>query len=515
MIYFFRCDLVVIRCALAVLGMGSGTWIAFQSQVARAEDSSTGELQLRRPSAVLATSDGSHVLIASATNATLISTNLERNRNRELHVPAPVVDMVWLQADSSLLAITAEPASLLQVYCDESRRETKSVSIASQPAKLAINGGDTGGNYAAITSTWDQSVLIVRLDADGLHSKSMMTRVPLDFPPKEIVCIDETQFLIADALGGSLAVVDAKTGTVIASHQINGHHIGGLVCDHASNSVLLTHQRLSKIAETSFDDVHWGTLMQNLITQIPLPSLLQSSDKLASTARQYRLGKPGHGCADPSSIVTWSDGRLAVAIAGTDEVALGRLGSHSFQFVSVGAKPTKLVQVGFERLLCMNELDDSVSMLRVADGLDVVGTLGTRRTEILPAEQGERDFYSGRLSHDGWMSCSSCHIDGFTPDLVVDTLGDGRFGNAKRVPSLFDVTATGPWGWDGSKKSLAEQIDSTLHSTMRRDAKEGEETDEHDITASLIAFLESQDHNRRRDRNDDEVQLGGSRLSIA
>ena len=505
MMRFFRYAYGMIRCALTVFAIGIGVCVSFQCTDAVAEDPSAGGVRLRRPSAVLATADGSHVLIASSTNATLISTDLEGMKKRELHVPAPVLDLVWLQPGASSLAITAEPALLLQVYCDDSSRETKSVELAIRPAKMALNDD---GTYAAITSTWDKCALIVPLDADGLCPDRVITRVSLDFPPREIVCIGETRFLVADAFGGELAVVDTKTGTVIASHQINGHHIGGLVCDYGSNSVLLSHQRLSKIAETSFDDIHWGTLMQNLVTQIPLPSLLQSGDKIAAKSRQYRLGKPGHGCADPSSIVSLSEGRFAVAISGTDEVALGRLGSKAFQFVSVGAKPTKLVWVGVDQLLCMNELDEIVSILSLKDDLQLVGTLGTPRTQLESAERGERDFYSGRLSHDGWMSCSSCHIDGFTPDLAVDTFGDGQFGNAKRIPSLFNVHATGPWGWDGSKKSLAEQIESTLHSTMCRDEDDREQKSDHDVTVGLIAFLESQDRDRRKALQDGDSQLG-------
>ena len=42
--------------------------------------------------------------------------------------------------------------------------------------------------------------------------------------------------------------------------------------------------------------------------------------------------------------------------------------------------------------------------------------------------RGERLFHDARLSHDGWMSCHSCHVDGHTNGLVADTLGDGSYG---------------------------------------------------------------------------------------
>ena len=44
------------------------------------------------------------------------------------------------------------------------------------------------------------------------------------------------------------------------------------------------------------------------------------------------------------------------------------------------------------------------------------------RPELSLLERGERLFYDARLSHDGWMSCHSCHTDGHSNGHLNDNL---------------------------------------------------------------------------------------------
>ena len=477
-------------CLLTVLTTLSICCVNAQQLTTATEAQAAKETQLHRPSAILAAADGSQVLVASFTKKQLLLTDVESTQHRTIETQAPIVEMAWLQTGSSILALTSEPPLLMQLNLADGIQMPASLLLDHRPAKLAINDV---GVLAAVTMTENCSVVIIELQGEKQLASATLSQIDLGFPPKEILWMGATHFLVADAFGGGLVVIDAVTASIVARHRITGHHIGGLAFDRTSNSVLVSHQRLSKIAETGHDDIHWGTLMQNLISKIDVPKMLDPTRNISATAQQFRLGTPGHGCADPSSISVWMGGRFAVSITGSDEVAVGQLESHKFQFVRVGAKPTRLAQFGVDGLLCVNELDGTVSLLRGTNELKVERTIGTANGEISAAEQGERDFFSGRLSHDGWMSCNSCHVDGFTPDLLADTLGDGRFGNAKRIPSLYKTSLTGPLGWDGSKLSLADQILSTLDSTMHRDAAEREKLTDREITDRLIAYLETKD----------------------
>src|SRR5262249_36319188 len=89
------------------------------------------------------------------------------------------------------------------------------------------------------------------------------------------------------------------------------------------------------------------------------------------------------------------------------------------------------------------------------------------RPEPTAEARGERLFHDARLSHDGWMSCQSCHTDGQSNGLLADTLGDGSFGAPKRIPPLLGVGATTPWGWTGKFHRLEDQVRTSIESTMQ------------------------------------------------
>jgi cytochrome c peroxidase len=103
------------------------------------------------------------------------------------------------------------------------------------------------------------------------------------------------------------------------------------------------------------------------------------------------------------------------------------------------------------------------------------------------ADQGERLFYDARLSHDGWMSCQSCHTDGHTNGLLSDTLGDGSFGAPKKIPSLLGVGASAPWTWTGSMTRLEDQVRKSIQTTMQ--GRETASNDDH--VQALTAYLRS------------------------
>ena len=114
-----------------------------------------------------------------------------------------------------------------------------------------------------------------------------------------------------------------------------------------------------------------------------------------------------------------------------------------------------------------DSLSDTVSIVEIKTGLrPATISLGTR-PEPTAVDRGERLFYSAKLSHDGWMSCHSCHTDGHTNNLSSDTLGDGSYGAPKRVPSLIGVSATGPWTWLGSIERLDDQVRKSIATTMQ------------------------------------------------
>jgi cytochrome c peroxidase len=87
--------------------------------------------------------------------------------------------------------------------------------------------------------------------------------------------------------------------------------------------------------------------------------------------------------------------------------------------------------------------------------------------ESTPASRGERLFFSAKLSHDQWLSCHSCHVDGHTTGGLADTHSDGTFGTPKKILSLLGTRAANPWGWNGGFRELHEQVEQSITSSMQ------------------------------------------------
>lgn len=82
------------------------------------------------------------------------------------------------------------------------------------------------------------------------------------------------------------------------------------------------------------------------------------------------------------------------------------------------------------------------------------------------AKLGEKLFYDGRLSMNGLMSCSSCHMPehGFADFLPLGFTAIG--GPLQRnTPTIVNAAMSDYQFWDGRSASLEEQIDAVYHLT--------------------------------------------------
>jgi cytochrome c peroxidase len=104
---------------------------------------------------------------------------------------------------------------------------------------------------------------------------------------------------------------------------------------------------------------------------------------------------------------------------------------------------------------------------------------------LAAARHGEAIFYDAQRSTDGWYSCHSCHFEGDTNAVTMDTKNDGSFGTYKMVLSLRNVSHTGPWFWHGWQKDLRTALAKSLTDTMQ-----GPKPTDDDVTA-IEAFLQT------------------------
>ncbi len=395
----------------------------------------------------------------------------------------PIADMVLLQDRKRIAMISKFPPAV--TICDISDHQRVRICashpLADTPSQICTT---RDGTALAITQMLSMQLQIIPLSEQGGFLTANSKTIPLPFPPKEILAITTNELLVADGLAGQLALVDSQQLQVVRSHQLAGHHILGLTLSSDQKAVLLTHQRLSRVARTSLEDIHWGMLMQNLVASVSIDSL-RGDDRLEIKA--IPLGRTRNGAADPAGLLPLVDSRWAIAISGTNQVAVVRPGSDSPQFIDVDTRPLQLLSVDENCFICLNDGSKTASVIRhQGTQLSIERTLGSPQHPETSIERGEHAFYSAKLAHDGWMTCNSCHVDGLSPDLLADTMGDGHFGSPKKIPSLIGVSNSGPWGWDGRKNSLTEQLLTTLQSTMRSGASQVEQLN---LVADLERYL--------------------------
>jgi len=244
---------------------------------------------------------------------------------------------------------------------------------------------------------------------------------------------------------------------------------------------------LNDLAHSIRNDIHWGLLMSNDLRWLKIDSVMAGGEQFYRGAHMHPLGDSGRGGGDPGAIEVGADGTVIVVLSGVNDVAIGKEGDFSMQRLKVGRRPTAVrIAPDGKRAFVANMFDDSVSIIDL-NKRQIIETVSLGASpELTVAQRGEVLFYDARLSHDGWMSCHSCHTDGHANGQMNDNFSDRSFGAAKRVLSLLGVKDTLPLAWNGQFETLQRQIRNSLESTMQRDEPLARE----DIDA-IAAFLET------------------------
>lgn len=470
----------------------------------------TPEPHNRRPlTAVLAGNDGPLLVGNRCGSVSIVSR--DGRSVREIPVGREISDLCPVPGGSRVLAadfaghelVLIQPASL-------TARVVSRVSVAKYPVDTAIS---PTGKLCCVASLWSRRLTLIDFDAAS-DSPCGSTRV-VDLPcaPRRVVFLDDTTVLVTDAFGGRLVVVDTASGRIRSVRELAAHNIRGVALDGVTpdggGDVWFTHQVLHAKGRTEREHIHWGVLLENQLTALPITALLDDKADLSRAARRTEVGSPGLGAGDPDAIAVTSD-RFIVALAGTAELAfIDRVGVRELR-VATGARPMAVaVDEKHGRAFVANSLDDSITVVDL-DSLEPDRISLGPTPERGPVERGERAFFNAELSHHRWMSCHSCHTDNHTNNRLADTLGDGGYGNAKRVPSLLGAAWTVPWGWDGSKTLLDDQVRKTLRSTMHVD--NFDEQTVSDIGAYMSTIDPPPSISEARNELDESLIIAGRRI---
>jgi YVTN family beta-propeller protein len=397
----------------------------------------------------------------------------------EFPVGQKLADLTITKDGSGVLAVDESAGEL--IVCERHGAKLtvkKRLPVGQAPQSVQVT---PDGSRCVVACLWPHLLTVVAL---GDTARSV-AQIDLPFAPRNQLLLGDGKLVVTEAFGGRLAVVDVNAAKLESVRALPDHNIRGLALSVDRKCLLLTSQMLNRSGHAQRDDIHWGNLLTNNLRSLRLATVLDPKADLLTGSDLLHLGDVNHGTGDPSGVATIGD-RLAVTLAGVNELAFGSPTGDSWKYLHTGSRPTALVSSADRReLYVANTFADSVSIVDPAQPAAIAQIPLGLVPEPGPVERGEHLFYDAHLSHDSWLSCHSCHTDGHTSSRLADTVADGSYGTPKRILTLLGASATGPWAWNGSIAKLESQIGQSITSTMA-----GPKPTQQQL-ADLSAFLKS------------------------
>jgi YVTN family beta-propeller protein len=364
-----------------------------------------------------------------------------------------------------------------------------------------------------VASLWSRRVTVVELPESATEVARVERHLDLEIAPRKLLLArNDSVLLAADSFAGKLAVIDLGRAEVVGLREFPAHNIRGLGLNADGSMLILSHQMLNELAHTIRNDVHWGLLMSNDLRWLKLDQMIAGGQDLFAGGHMHPLGGAGSATADPAGVTLASDGTVIVALAGVGEIAIGQESDFSLHRTAVGQRPVAVVASrDAKRAYVANMFSDSISIvdLEIRERKSDL-SLGPNPPLTL-VDEGELLFYDGRQSHDGWMSCHSCHSDGHTNGQLNDNFSDKSFGAPKRVLTLLGRADTAPFAWNASSPDLATQIRKSLNVTMQAPKDPSDK-----VVAALAAYVNSLESppsvERLRGTTDEAAVRRGSEL---
>ena len=473
----------------------------------------------RSPVDLLLTTDGKWLLTANQTSASVSLINLA-NGKVVSEIPCgerPTALAITPDGKKALVSGTFSHDLTLLSLNEGKLTGSGTVRLGFEPRGLAVSND---GKLAYVALTTAHVVAVVDLDTMKVVERIAVGR----WPRYLAISPDGSRLAVGINGDGGVAVVDTLQRKLLYQELFAGINLGQM--------------QISK--DGKFAYFPWMVYRHNPIT----PNNVRIGWVLGSRIARVRLdGKfrreaitldpSGMAVSDPHGLALSPDEKwLVCAASGTHELLVYRLAGLPFQDyggpgdhinpellkdkdrfyrIPLGGRPMAVRYAADGRhAYVANYLDNSVQVVDVPGG-KVARTiaLGGDKEPSL-ARRGEAIFYDGRRSLDQWYSCHSCHYEGHTNSVAMDTRNDGRFGNFKTVLSLRNVTRTGPWTWHGWQKDLDKAMHVSITETML-----GKAPSKDDIKA-MIAFLETltvpPNPNRNRDGSLSEAARRGEEV---
>jgi YVTN family beta-propeller protein len=472
-------------------------WLVFAPLSARAEPTVPDRHSVdRSPVDVALTSDERWLVSVNQTSSTISLIDASTGRVADEVVCGRHPSSLALSSDDRRLYVTGTYSGTLDVFelAAGKLKPAGSLKIGFEPVGVAIS---PDGRLAYVALQAAAAVAVVDLEKFALDGQIEVGRWPryLALTP------DGNRLAVGTSGDQSISVVDVKTRTMAFDEPIQGINIGHLITS-ADGQYAYFPWMVYRLNPITHRNIQAGWVLGSRIARVRLDE---------STRREAMTLDPrGKAVSDPHGIgMTRDEAWMVASGSGTHELLVYRMeglvfqstggpGDHidpllafdeqRFYRVPLGGRPMGLkVSRDNRRVFVANYLTNAVQVVDL-EKRAVVQTidLGGPKEPSL-ARRGEAIFYDGQRSLDQWYSCHSCHYDGTTNAVAMDTLNDGSPQTFKTVLSLKNVTKTAPWTWHGWQTDLDAAMKKSLTETML-----GPRPTDEDVRALLAYFASAE-----------------------
>lgn len=481
----------LIGVALSLLGLGSRGALAAESPPHPSPALASPD---RSPVDLVLTPDGTRLLTVNQGANSVSLVDIAQGRVLDETPCGSRPCHVALTPDGRRALVTASYSGELLVFdlAGDRLQRAATLAVGHEPRGVAI-APDGKQAYVALSAA--SAVAVVDLERLELAERVAVGR----WPRQLALSPDGSRLAVGCSGSGGVSVVDTAARKQLYFEEFIGLNLEQMQTSADGRYVYFPWiiYRNNPITD---ENIRRGWVLASRIARV----------KLDGPARReaIALDPRGQAVGDPHGLALSPDERtLVCAAAGTHELLVYRLpdlpfqdyggpGDHvdaevlkdrqRFDRIPLGGRPLNVRYAPQGDVVYVaNYLLNAVQVVDVSNR-KVVRTieLGSAAEPAL-VRRGEAIFHDATRSLDQWYSCHSCHYEGDTNAVAMDTRNDGRFGNFKTVLSLRGAADTAPWFWHGWAEDFPEALRKSLTDTML-----GPPASDDDV-AALAAYLHS------------------------
>lgn len=355
---------------------------------------------------------------------------------------------------------------------DNRLQSVSKLHLGYQPTGLAFSP-DGKHLYVALTDA-DQ---IAQID---LSTKSVLRKIDVGRWPRYLaVSNDSARIAVGTSGDRGISIVDAVEGKLLHIDQFIGLNIGHMQTSKRTDEVYFPWMvyRRNPINE---GNIRLGWVMASRLGKIGFGD--------HSHREAISLDPPRKAVADPHGLALSPDEQtVVISASGTHELLVLKLeglpfqdrgstdhidrelleSSERFYRIETGGRPMAVRFAKDNRTVWVaNYLDNSLQKVDLIERKILLrAELGGAHPPTL-ARRGEAIFYDATRSLDQWYSCHSCHYQGGSNAVTIDTLNDQSAYTFKSVLPLYELSRSGPWTWHGWQEGLIDAMKHSLKTTM-------------------------------------------------